>query len=335
MSPPDHGRDLLTWYRDCARDLPWRARPEPWRVMVSEFMLQQTQVKTVLPRFEPFLALFPSPKAMVLAGERAVIAAWAGLGFYRRASSLYAAAETIVSVHGGEVPGDLDALRSLRGVGDYTAAAVGSIAFGLSAAVLDGNVERVLARFHAFDGPSRRAKGKRQIQDFADELLNAEHPGDHNQAMMELGARICRPRSVDCSACPLSPACKGKERWWQFPNLPKAKSEIPLQLEGRLLLQAPGGEIAWRRRPASGLYANLPDLPAFEVGETHCAYGQPSGRAETQQRLSHRQLQFEAWLVPVERLPCDLLSGSVEAFLAEGPPTPVARLVRLLQASKG
>jgi len=321
---------LLDWYRSSARVLPWRSRPEPWRVMVSEFMLQQTQVKTVLPRYEPFLERFESPSAMVEAGEEAVISAWAGLGYYRRARALFAAASAVVERHQGVLPSDLESLRALPGVGAYTSAAIASIAFGVRAAVVDGNVERVLARWRAYDQPVRPAVGRRAIQQFADDFLNPEHPGDHNQAMMELGARVCRPKRADCLLCPIQEACSGQQSWTEFPMLPARKKSVPKRAERRVLLVDPDGHTAWRRRPATGLYSTLPDLPELAVGESHQDYGAVTDQATTQQRLSHRELEIEALRIEVEQLPEGYHTGPVGAFLAEGPPTPVARLVRLL-----
>jgi A/G-specific adenine glycosylase len=267
---------------------------------------------------------------MAVAGEEAVISAWAGLGYYRRARALFAAASAITSKHGGQVPGDLAALRELPGVGDYTAAAVGSIAFGLRAAVVDGNVERVLARLRLVDEPVRKAAGKRRIQALADAFLNQQSPGDHNQALMELGARVCKPRQPTCDACPLREACAGHLRWAELPVLPVKARHLPKRHEGRVLLIDPHGQIAWRRRPDNGLYANLPDLPEFEVKEELSSYGEITAKARTKQILSHRELHLQGVLVPVAVLPANFETGSLSAFLAKGPPTPVARLVRLL-----
>ena len=321
---------LLRWYHTTARELPWRSHPEPWRVMVSEFMLQQTQVKTVLPRYEPFLDLFPSPQAMVDAGEEAVISAWAGLGYYRRARALFAAASAVVERHQGVVPNDLESLRALPGVGAYTSAAIASIGFGVAAAVVDGNVERVLARLRSMHEPVRKAAGRRAVQALADEFLNPAEPGDHNQAMMELGARVCRPKRADCLICPLQVACSGQQDWATLPVLPERKKTVPKQSEQRLFLVDARGHTAWRRRPADGLYSNLADLPELAVGESTALYGTVATRETTTQRLSHRELEIEALRIDVDRLPSGYQTGPVGAFLAEGPPTPVARLVRLL-----
>ena len=309
-------QSLLAWYRRTARELPWPAAG-PWRVMVSEFMLQQTQVKTVLPRYEPFMQRFPSPDAMVRAGEEAVISAWAGLGYYRRARALFAAAEAVVARHEGVVPGDLEALRALPGVGAYTSAAIASIGFELPAAVVDGNVERVLARLRAFDEPVRPAAGRRAVQRLADDFLNAAAPGDHNQAMMELGARVCRPQRADCLLCPLQAACQGQHDWRSLPVLRERKKTVPEQLERRLLLIDPRGHTVWRRRPADGLYANLPDLPSLDEGEKAENFGDVVCFEETTQRLSHRLLRVQVWRVDVPSLPEGALRGSVRALLAD------------------
>ena len=321
---------LLHWYQTTARELPWRSHPAPWRVMVSEFMLQQTQVKTVLPRYEPFLDLFPSPSAMVRAGEEAVISAWAGLGYYRRARALFAAASAVVEHHDGIVPGELESLRALPGVGAYTSAAIASIGFGVSAAVVDGNVERVLARLRSMHDPVRKAAGRRSIQALADEFLNPSDPGDHNQAMMELGARICRPKRADCLICPLQEACSGQHEWSALPVLPERKKVVPKRSELRIFLVDKRGHTVWRRRPADGLYSNLPDLLEPAAGESTAPFGVVARRETTTQRLSHRELEIEALRIDVDRLPSGYLTGPVGAFLADGPPTPVARLVRLL-----
>ena len=251
----------------------------------------------------------------------------------RPPGSHFAAASAITSKHGGQVPGDLDALRALPGVGQYTAAAVGSIAFGLQAAVVDGNVERVLARLRLVDEPVRKAAGKRRIQALADAFLNQQAPGDHNQAMMELGARVCKPRQPTCDACPLRTACAGRLRWAELPVLPVKASRLPKRHEGRVLLIDPQGQIAWRRRPNNGLYASLPDLPEFDVKEEPPAYGEITANAHTKQLLSHRELHLKGVLMPVAVLPDNFETGSLSAFLAKGPPTPVARLVRLLHDS--
>jgi A/G-specific adenine glycosylase len=195
------GRSLLDWYDRHKRDLPWRENRDPYRVWLSEIMLQQTRVNAVTDHYQRFLRRFPSVQKLARARESTVLAAWSGLGYYRRARMLHAAAKRIVKEHAGQFPASAEALQSLPGIGRYTAAAVASIAFGQPVAVVDGNVERVLQRVHgrnlAGDGLWRAAG----------ELLDRRRPGDFNQAMMELGATLCLPRQPQCLLCPVSDLC--------------------------------------------------------------------------------------------------------------------------------
>jgi A/G-specific adenine glycosylase len=205
---PDQGRSpaalrraLLTWYVAHRRDLPWRQTGDPYRIWISEIMLQQTRVAAVLEHYRGFVEAFPTLEALAEATEAQVLARWSGLGYYRRARMMHRAAQLLVAEHGGRLPAELDKLRSLPGVGRYTAAAIASISFGLPEAVVDGNVERVLGRL---DG---RAYPERALWQRAGELLDAAQPGEWNQAMMELGATVCTPRAPQCGLCPLRRWC--------------------------------------------------------------------------------------------------------------------------------
>ncbi len=192
---------LLKWYGHNARDLPWRKDRDPYRVWLSEVMLQQTRVGAVLEHYRRFLQRFPTVQRLAAARESSVLAAWSGLGYYRRARLLHAAAKTVVKKHHGEFPSTVKELRVLPGVGRYTAAAVASIAFNVPAAVVDGNVERVLGRVL---GTSIEEKN---LWPAAEDLLSRTRPGDFNQAMMELGATVCLPRQPRCSICPVLDLC--------------------------------------------------------------------------------------------------------------------------------
>ena len=199
---------LLPWFRKNRRDLPWRRTRDPYAILVSEFMLQQTRVAAVVDRFGAFLRRFPMVRALADADGDDVLALWSGLGYYRRARSLHAAAKTIRDRHGGAVPGDAAALRELPGIGAYTAAAVASIAFGRREAVVDGNVARVLSRLFRLRGDPRKGAPARRLRDLAQELVPRDGTaGEWNEALMELGATVCLPRSPRCAECPLAGDC--------------------------------------------------------------------------------------------------------------------------------
>ena len=200
-------RDLLAWYDAHARDLPWRAppgtaAPDPYRVWLSEVMLQQTGVATVKPYFEDFLARWPAVKALAAAPREDVLKAWAGLGYYARARNLKACAEAVARDHNGVFPDTVEGLRALPGIGEYTAAAIAAIAFDVPAAVVDANIERVIARLHAMQKPARG-----EIEGHVSAMMHDHLPGDVVQALMDLGASICRPRQPLCHACPLRGDC--------------------------------------------------------------------------------------------------------------------------------
>jgi A/G-specific adenine glycosylase len=193
---------LLRWYDSNRRDLPWRRSADPYRIWLSEIMLQQTRVAAVLEHYRAFLTRFPTVRKLAAAPLESVLAAWSGLGYYRRARSLHRAAQQIVGRHGGRLPRTVPELRALPGIGRYTSAAVASIAFGVPVAVVDGNVERVIARLLAANGQSV------DYWALAESLLERSRPGDWNQAMMELGATVCLPRAPQCGQCPLKRWCK-------------------------------------------------------------------------------------------------------------------------------
>ncbi len=194
-------RSVLAWYDRHRRDLPWRASRDPYRVWLSEIMLQQTRVAAVIEHYHEFLRRFPTVQKLAAAREASVLAAWSGLGYYRRARMLRAAAKVIVGEHGGKFPATEEALRALPGIGRYTAAAIASIAFDEPIAVVDGNVERVLQRV------SGKRLGGEELWEAANHLLEAKRPGDFNQAMMELGAVACTPRAPACLTCPVVGLC--------------------------------------------------------------------------------------------------------------------------------
>jgi A/G-specific adenine glycosylase len=201
------GRLLNTWYGEIRRDLPWRRTLDPYCIWISEVMLQQTQVKTVEPYYKRFINRFPDVFSLSRADLQTVLKLWEGLGYYSRARNMYKAAG-IIADGGGRFPDSWEGVRQLPGIGDYIASAILSIAYGRPFAVVDGNVKRVLARFFLLPWPVNQARSHCFFQDMADQLLDRQYPGDHNQAMMELGALVCTPRNPACSRCPISEHCR-------------------------------------------------------------------------------------------------------------------------------
>lgn len=216
---------LLTWYDTNARVLPWRSHPAPYHVLVSEFMLQQTQVDTVLPYYLRFIEAWPSVEVLANAEEQAVLKLWEGLGYYRRALNLHRSARLIVENFHGKVPSEYDDLLKLPGVGPYTTAAIASIAFDKPVAAVDGNIRRVYARLFAVEGELEEKATEARLQELAAETLSQERPGDFNQALMDLGATICTPRKPLCNLCPLLQLCQAYQLGIAD-DLPKRKEKL-------------------------------------------------------------------------------------------------------------
>lgn len=251
---------LLEWYGRHRRDLPWRRTTDPYAILVSEVMLQQTRVETVIPYYERFLRKFPDLQTLASAPEFELLAAWAGLGYYSRARNLQRAAKAMVE--GGGVPSTYQELLKLPGIGAYTAAAVASIAFGQPEAVLDGNVMRVMARIAADVGDIRSSDTRGRLQRAAAALIDSQEPGAFNQAVMELGATICSPADPKCLLCPVRDCCRaralGRER-----DLPvKSRSSATRQIAVRLfVIEQEGKVLLWRRGVESKRLAGFWELP--------------------------------------------------------------------------
>ncbi|MEM1177656.1 MAG: A/G-specific adenine glycosylase [Acidobacteriota bacterium] len=258
---------LLRWYRRHRRDLPWRRTRDPYAIWISEIMLQQTQVAKVVPYFERFMERFPTVDALAAAPIDDVLAVWTGLGYYRRARFLHRAA-TVLLDEGRGMPKSAEELQKLPGIGAYTAAAVASIAFGESVPVMDGNVERVICRLLALAEDPKRSVIRRQLVAEAAKLLDDGAPGDSNQALMELGATICRPRSPKCLLCPLSEACLGRQEPENYPR-PKKKRAIEEVKLDIALVRRPGtngtSTLFFRRPENAELMAGLWELPTVEA----------------------------------------------------------------------
>ncbi|MGA8042499.1 MAG: A/G-specific adenine glycosylase [Terracidiphilus sp.] len=228
-------RMLLDWYDTHQRDLPWRHLRNPYAIWVSEIMLQQTRVAVVVDRFQAFLERFPSLPALAKAPEQDVLALWSGLGYYRRARMLHRAAQFVMEHRNGVLPETAEELRLLPGIGAYTAAAIASIAYGQPIGVVDGNVERVLCRLQDWPGagPAAGSRFRRSIDVLANQLVHPTRPGDFNQALMELGATLCTPRSPQCSACPIAVDCSTRGEHKTAPRPPMLSTEIGCALAVR------------------------------------------------------------------------------------------------------
>jgi A/G-specific adenine glycosylase len=255
---------LLAWYDRHRRALPWRAAPgaasDPYAVWLSEIMLQQTTVAAVKPYFAAFLARWPTVEALAAAPVEEVMRAWAGLGYYSRARNLHACAAAVVARHGGRFPAEEAALRALPGLGPYTAAAVAAIAFGRSAVVIDGNVERVVARLYAIETPLPAAKPL--IRARAAELTPERRAGDYAQAMMDLGATICTPKNPACAICPLSSPCAGRVSGdpARFP-VKGPRAVRPMRRGAAFYILRADGAVLVRTRPAKGLLGGMTEIP--------------------------------------------------------------------------
>jgi A/G-specific adenine glycosylase len=263
---PDAAK-LLAWYERERRALPWRAAPgeraDPYRVWLSEIMLQQTRVETVIRYYEKFLARFPTVDALAATSLEDVLGLWAGLGYYARARNLHACARTVVAQHRSDFPSSEDELRKLPGIGAYTAAAIAAIAFSRKAAPVDGNIERVVARLYAIESPLPAAKAK--LRCLVEALVPDERAGDFAQAMMDLGATICTPRRPACRRCPWQTACRGQESGMPE-NFPFriAKAEGKLRRGVAYVVRRADDAILLRSRPANGLLGGMTEVPTTE-----------------------------------------------------------------------
>ena len=285
---------LLTWYEACRRDLPWRRTRDPYAIWVSEIMLQQTRVETVIPYYERFLTRFPTALALAEAPPDEVLAQWSGLGYYRRARLLLEGAR-VVAGKGGVVPGDREGLLEVPGIGRYTAGAIASIAFGEPVGLVDGNVARVLARVFAIDEDMRR-RGMRTAELVADAIAGgAPDPGAWNQALMELGATVCTPRSPSCEVCPIASECRAlrENRVARLPVLSEKKAPVARRVQAIVAVDAKSGSVLLARRRPDLLFGGLWEPPSVE--------GPPRMRA-----------RLTAWL-PVGKL---VRAGAVEHVLS-------------------
>ncbi|WPC05495.1 A/G-specific adenine glycosylase [Pseudomonas benzenivorans] len=310
MSPEQFSAAVLAWYdRHGRKDLPWQQGITPYRVWVSEIMLQQTQVGSVLGYFDRFMAALPTVKELAEATEDEVLHLWTGLGYYTRARNLQKTARLIMAEHGGEFPQDVEALTALPGIGRSTAGAIASLSMGLRAPILDGNVKRVLARYVAQEGYPGEPKVAKQLWQVAERLTPHERVNHYTQAMMDLGATLCTRSKPSCLLCPLRSGCQahllGLEIRYPMPKprkaLPQKRTLMPLLTNG-------AGEILLYRRPSSGLWGGLWSLPELDdlqglaaLAERHALrLGARQELAGLTHTFSHFQLAIEPWLIRAE-----------------------------------
>lgn len=264
--------DLLDWYDRHARTLPWRVPPavddaaDPYRVWLSEVMLQQTTVAAVAPYFHKFVSLWPRVEDLAAAEDAAVMAEWAGLGYYARARNLLKCARVVTSEHGGRFPDTAERLRKLPGIGPYTAAAIAAIAFGRPETVVDGNVERVMSRLFAVETPLPTAKS--ELTELAASLTPEERPGDYAQAVMDLGATICTPKSPACGICPWMPRCSARMRGIA-PDLPRKlpKKAKPVRFGHVYIARRTDNAVLTEIRPERGLLGGMLAFPSTDWAE--------------------------------------------------------------------
>jgi len=257
---------LLTWYRKNKRTLPWRGHPDPYAVWVSEIMLQQTRVETVIPYFQKWMQLFPTAGHLANATEQAVLNAWEGLGYYSRARNLHKAARILMEEYDGELPRDLDALRALPGIGRYTVGAIASMAFGMDEPTLDGNLRRVFARLFDVTEPADSPAGEKRLWQLAAQHLPKGEAGDYNQALMDLGAAICLPKSPRCPICPLVKMCEARKRGTQDARpVLKPKSAAPHYVHAAGVVTRRQGYVLLAKRPSRGLLGGMWEFPNGRV----------------------------------------------------------------------
>ncbi len=347
-------RQLLGWFSQFQRDLPWRHTKDPYLIWLSEIMLQQTRVAAAIPYYERFLVRFPDVHSLANAPQEEVLRLWSGLGYYSRARNVQKAAQEIVAKHKGLFPTRLDDALALPGIGDYTAAAILSIAFDAKQAVLDGNVARVLARLGAIRGDLRESQLWQELQETADSLLEPRSPGDWNQAMMELGATLCTPKSPQCLLCPVAQFCKGRRLGIaeSLPEKRKKRATVEVVLaaavfaDGRgqtLLLPPPEStkekasadhvptlvSRMWHFPTVSAAGEPRKDLIAFlrkELPEERNRSWELLPAGKVRHAVTYRAITLLPFLIEVKNLP--RVSGAKHVPLADISSLPVSNLTR-------
>ncbi len=346
---PSFSARLLAWHKRHGRhDLPWQDTRDAYRIWVTEIMLQQTQVAAVIPYYQRFLERFPDVATLAGAPQDEVLRLWSGLGYYSRARNLRRAAQLVVEQHGGVFPRALDDIAALPGIGRSTAAAIAAFAYGTRAAILDGNVKRVLARHFAVAGFPGEKRVENRLWQLAEELLPARDIGPYTQAMMDLGATLCTRAKPRCSDCPLAQSCQALAlaRVRDFPA-PRPAKEVPTRATHMLLLVR-NGELLLERRPPAGIWGGLWSLPEIDDAartRAHCRanYGctiaAPQPLAPLAHGFTHFKLRIQPLLCRVEKLtPAARAAGQIWLGLEEAHgaaiPVPVRKLIERLLGAK-
>lgn len=316
MPLPSLQTRLLAWYHKNKRTLPWRGHPNPYAVWISEIMLQQTRVETVIPYFEKWMQRFPTVQALADASEQEALNAWEGLGYYSRARSLHKAAQVVVRDFGGKLPQSMDELMKLPGIGRYTAGAIASIAFGADEPALDGNLKRVYARLFDVTEPVDSPKGEKLLWEIARQNLPKGRAGDFNQALMDLGASLCLPKNPRCLLCPLMDLCRARQNGTQeLRPVKKPKKAVPHHIHAAGVIVR-RGKVLLAQRPARGLLGGMWEFPngrveADPAGELaqvlEAGYRLKVQRKEALGVVQHAYTHFR---VTVHVFQCDLLAMS-------------------------
>ena len=296
---------ITKWYRPNQRKLPWRETNDPYKIWLSEVILQQTRVDQGTDYYLKFITAYPNVKALARASEDEVLRLWQGLGYYSRARNMHFAAKAIIKEHKGIFPSNYAEIRALKGVGPYTAAAVASIAYGLPHAVVDGNVIRVISRLFRIIEPFDTSKGKKQIDIAASEILDKANSGTHNQAMMELGSLICFPKKPLCLQCPVSAKCLAFADGSQESYPVRAKKAKVKQRYIHYLVKTDGKRVILRKRPAGDIWQGLYDFPSKELTSESKKFPakvlpkglKPKFDLELIHLLTHQKLQARFWLI--------------------------------------
>lgn len=329
---------LIRWQQRAGRhDLPWQQEHTPYRVWLSEIMLQQTQVSTVIPYFERFIERFPDVEALAAASADEVLAHWAGLGYYARARNLHRCAQQIVTVHGGVFPKTASTLAELPGIGRSTAAAIAAFCFGEKSAILDGNVKRVLCRVFGIGGFPGSAAVDRKLWALAEALLPETGIGTYTQGLMDLGATVCTRGKPDCATCPLVPSCVARREGRQR-SLPEArpKRSIPERSAGFVLIIDAENRLLLQRRPPKGIWGGLLVPPEGEAEPFLNRLGMKALSQQPLPHLRHTFTHFHLELQPVlcrigeapESVPADFVWLPLDQAAEAGVPTPIRRLIR-------